>query len=465
MANAKTGQATIMDKLVLIPLLLSFVMLARGKKPQDAFLIVFLPSLTLLPVYYDSKIVNNIPEIAFWSAALLPILGAWVVRGCPGYVFKKMDLVVLLYILVVFMAQWFNSDYKISQKILFNNTMAMLAPYVLIRAFVNDKATLFRFLKIATTLGAFVAVFNLYEMRMFTNIFDEALRRIWPHTVLWDTGFVMSRGGFKRAFGPFSHPIVAGYFYSLMAPLAFWCYSQGIYKTKNLGRWIVGLNALGVIASISRAPIIGLVLGILIIAYGWSQHKGTILTTVSILLSIGLMVSIPKFLTYASVTRATAETDAQQSVAYRKEMLEAYIDVVMKKPVVGWGRFGVPSVKGLKSIDNEYLGIALQSGLSSLFLYLVFLFGTLIALVKLGQRSHFRDSRSRLAWCLIACWVSAIFSQGTVYSGGQTVHYLFMLGAMGQNLINPASFSSGRMNISFPTGIVPSGRWTFKRIL
>ena len=454
-----------MDKLVLIPMVLSFVLLARGKQPQDVFLIVFLPSLTLLPVYYDSKILNNIPEISFWSAALLPILGAWVVRGCPGYVFKKMDLVVLFYILAIFMAQWFNSDYKISQKILFNNAMAILAPYVLIRAFVNDKATLFRFLKIATYLGAFIAVFNLYEMRMFTNIFDEALRRIWPHTVVWDTGFVMSRGGFKRAFGPFSHPIIAGYFFSLMAPLAFWCYSQGVYKTKNLGRWIVGLNALGVIASISRAPIIGLVLGILIITYGWSQHKGTILTAVGILLSITLLVSIPKFITYASVTRSTAETDAQQSVAYRKEMLEAYIEVAMKKPLFGWGRFGVPSVKGLKSIDNEYLGIALQSGLGSLFLYLIFMFGTLIALIKFGQRSHFRDSRSRLAWCLVAGWVSAIFSQGTVYSGGQTVHYLFMLGAIGQNLLNPALFNSDRMKVTSSHRIVPSGRWTFKRIL
>ena len=44
-----------MDKLVLIPMVLSFVLLARGKQPQDVFLIVFLPSLTLLPVYYDSK--------------------------------------------------------------------------------------------------------------------------------------------------------------------------------------------------------------------------------------------------------------------------------------------------------------------------------------------------------------------------------------------------------------------------
>jgi len=41
----------------------------------------------------------------------------------------------------------------------------------------------------------------------------------------------------------------------------------------------------------------------------------------------------------------------------------------------------------------------------------------------------------RLAWCLIAGWVTAIFTQMTVYSGAQSIQYLFMLGAVGQVLV------------------------------
>ena len=45
------------------------------------------------------------------------------------------------------------------------------------------------------------------------------------------------------------------------------------------------------------------------------------------------------------------------------------------------------------------------------------------------------DPEVRLAWCLIAGWCCAIFTQATVYSGAQTVQYLFMFGAVGQTLV------------------------------
>jgi O-antigen ligase len=144
---------------------------------------------------------------------------------------------------------------------------------------------------------------------------------------------------------------------------------------------------------------------------------------------------IPKFIEYASVTRATAATEDQRNVAYRKEMWEAYTEVVLERPYLGWGRFSVPSVKGMKSIDSEYLGVALASGLPALGCYFVFLFGMLFRLVRFAGRAGHADPWARLAWCLIAGWVSAIFSLATVYSGAQTVQYLFMLGAVGQVLI------------------------------
>ena len=137
----------------------------------------------------------------------------------------------------------------------------------------------------------------------------------------------------------------------------------------------------------------------------------------------------------ASKARATAESEDQRNVAYRKEMWEAYTEVVLERPFLGWGRFTVPAVKGMKSIDSEYLGVALASGLPALGFYLIFLFGTLIRLLRFAGKAAHDDPVVRLVWCLIAGWVSAIFSQATVYSGAQTVQYLFMLGAVGQVLM------------------------------
>ena len=423
-----------MDKIIVLPLILSAGLLI-SREPRDVFVLVFLPFLTLLPTYFDVELVSGTPELYFWSAALIPILVAWTLRGFEGYRLHWMDLIILGYLLSIFYGQWANSDYKKAQKLLFNNLMAILFPYVMVRAFCEDRATMIKMIRMMTFLGAFIAIFNAVEFRMFTNYFDEILRRLWPGYVMWDIGMVLQRWGFKRAFGPFAHPISAGYFFSLITPLAIWCYFQNVYTKKNIGKLVVSLNGLGLVVAMSRAPLMGFFLGLVIIYYGWSQNKAAIMSICLLIAAVVLMLLIPKFIEYASVTRATAETADQRNVAYRKEMWEAYTEVVLERPYLGWGRFSVPSVKGMKSIDSEYLGVALASGLPALGFYLIFLFGMLVRLFRYAGRATYDDPTARLAWCLIAGWVSAIFSQATVYSGAQTVQYLFMLGAVGQVLI------------------------------
>jgi hypothetical protein len=109
-----------MDKIILLPLIISAAMLI-SREPKDVFILVFLPSLTLLPTYFDVELVSGTPELYFWSAALLPILAAWMLRGFEGYHLHWMDLVILGYLLSIFYGQWANSDYKKSQKLLFTN--------------------------------------------------------------------------------------------------------------------------------------------------------------------------------------------------------------------------------------------------------------------------------------------------------------------------------------------------------
>jgi hypothetical protein len=423
-----------MDKIILLPLIISAAMLI-SREPKDVFILVFLPALTLLPTYFDVEIVSGTPELYFWSAALIPILVAWVLRGFEGYNLHWMDLVILGYLLCIFYGQWANSDYKKAQKLFFNNLMIILFPYLLVRSFCQDRDTLIKMIRMMTFLGAFIGIFMALELRMFTNYFDEILRRMWPSYVMWDIGMVLQRWGFKRAFGPFSHPIAAGYFFSLITPLAIWCYFQEFYSKKNIGKLVVCLNILGLIAALSRAPMLGFFMGLVIIYYGWSQNKAAIMSIVLLMATVVLMMAVPKFIEYASVTRATAEPEDQRNVAYRKEMWEAYTEVVLERPFLGWGRFSVPAVKGMKSIDSEYLGVALASGLPALGFYLVFLFGMLIRMLQFAGRAGHDDPWARLVWCLVAGWVSAIFSLATVYSGAQTVQYLYMLGAVGQVLI------------------------------
>ncbi|MGD9212284.1 MAG: O-antigen ligase family protein [Desulfobacteraceae bacterium] len=427
-----------MDKIILLPLLASIALLFN-RRPAEVFILVFLSSLTLLPVYFDTKLVSGIPELMFWSAALIPILAAWSFQNFERYRFYWMDVVVFLYILTIFYGQWSNSTYKEAQKILFNNMMAIFFPYIMVRSFCSDRAILIKTITFMTLLGAVVAVFNIIEFRMFVNYFDEILRKVWPRHVMWDTGMVMIRWGFKRTFGPFSHPIVSGYFFALISPISLWCYFQGHYgKNKKIGKLVVFLNILGVLVSLSRAPMVGLFLGIVIISYGWSNKKAVLGTIAVVMGTIILMVTLPKMIEYISVTRATALTVDQRNIAYRKEMWQAYMEVVAERPVLGWGRFSVPSVKGMDSIDSEYLGVALASGLVPLSFYLIFLFGMFINFYRFAATRAHDDPSGRLIWCLVAGWFTAIFTQATVYSGAQTVQYLYMLAGIGQAVMHMA---------------------------
>ncbi len=454
-----------MDKVILLPLAAGIVLLFN-RKPSDVFTLLFLPCLTLLPVYFDTKLVSGVPELMFWSAALIPILGAWALRNFEGYRFQWMDGVVLMYVLTIFFGQWSNSTYKEAQKILFNNMMAMFFPFVMARTFSEERETLVRIIKVMTLLGAGIAVLNIVEFRMFTNYFDELLRRAWPRHVMWDTGMVMIRWGFKRTFGPFSHPIVSGYFFALTAPLALWCHNQGHYGAKKkFGVTVVALNMMGVFVSLSRAPILGLMMGLGIIYYGWSNRKAVLGAMALALGAMVLLVSVPKFIEYASVTRATAETVDQRNIAYRKEMWQAYMEVAAERPLIGWGRFSVPSVKGMSSIDSEYLGVALASGLAALTFYLIFLLGIFLRLYRFAAIRGHDDPMGRLAWCLIAGWFAAIFTQATVYSGAQTVQYLYMLGGIGQACTHPGAPAPGWMAVREAAVAPPPHGFGFTRTL
>ena len=453
-----------MDKIVIIPLIISAVLLTR-RSPKEVFVLVFLPSLTLLPTYYSTELVKGTPELYFYTAAILPVLAVWAYRGGESYSFHWMDAVVLAYILMVFYGQLVNSDYKKAQKVLFNNMMGISIPYIMVKSFCKDQETMIKLLLMMTVLGAIVAFVNMWEFRMFINIFDEYLRRIWPGSVMWDSGFVMTRWGFKRAFGPFSHPIVAGYVFSLIAPISIWCYFHKHYTNRNFGRVVVCLNAIGVMISISRAPMMGFIFGLMIIIYGWSRNKAVILSVMSIVLAVALMLAIPKFIMYMSVTRSTAETPDQRNIAYRKEMWESYVEVAMERPYVGWGRFSVPSVRGMKSIDSEYLGVALSSGIVALCLYLVFLLGMLIRMLHYVFGRGYDDPWACLVWCIVAGWTSAIFSQATVYSGAQSVQYLFMLGGIGHTII--IASQKGLLSEKSQVDDIPliDHRFNFKRTL
>lgn len=423
-----------MDKIAILPLFGAFFLMARGRNSQDVFINYFLPVLTLLPAYYETKLVSGIPEFTFWTSAFIPILIVWVLREkMEGYQFSWIDLAILLHILLIFYAQYEATGYKDAQKITFREVMMRLAPFLMLKSIMLEPGRRRQVLIVMTFLGAIISIFMLYEFKFYHNLMDKYIRQIWPTGVPW--GGTMARYGFKRATGSFAHPISAGYFFSMMAPIAFWLWRHDHYRDNRVGLLIFGLNALGVITSISRAPIAGLLISAIIIWFGWSRKKvlsGGFLMIVAI---IGLSIAIPEFIEYTSVERAYAKTRDQENAAYRKEMLDNYLVIIDQKPVWGWGRYTFPIVEGQKSIDNEYLFIAITAGKANLFVYGFVVLTVLVRLGIFAMRQRGDSQEGRLAWVLIAAWISALFTQATVYSGMQTTHYFFMIAAIAEALV------------------------------
>jgi len=285
-----------------------------------------------------------------------------------------------------------------------------------------------------------VAFFQAIEFRFWFNVFDDLLRKIWPQSVPWGGG--MRRGGLKRASGPFGHPICAGYFFTMFVPLAIWLWKSNYFVPKKHGLWVVGLCILGGITSISRAPIAGIFIGFVIIWYGWSKNKGIPTIILACSLTLASILVVPKIITYVNVTRATAETEDQRNAAYRKELLDNFDEVIAEKPLFGWGRFGVPVIKGLDSIDNEYLVIATASGYTALYAYLACIVWVLVRLTLFVITTDPTSQESRLAWCLIAGVISAAFTQFTVYAGTQTVQFFYILMGFSEALVQLGTFDA-----------------------
>lgn len=433
-----------MDKIILIPLLAS-VWAALYYDPRRLFVSLYVPALLLVPIYYETEFLPSTPEFNFASAIFFPIFVSWLfARRGQGYRFAPLDAVVFAYIFIVFMNQWINSDYKVAQKVLFNDIMARLGPYLMARAVFADSKLRMRFLRSIVFVGAGISIVNLFEFRLWTNLFDLPWRTIWPEWVPWDGA--MKRWGFKRVAGPFAHPICNGYFFALSTPLAAYLHRTGRIRGKWAGRILVGLHALGVLTSLSRAPMLGLFLDFALLAYGWSKRKIIwIIASVPIVL-IALASTIPMAVEYLSVNREHAQDESQRNAAYRRELIDNYLDIVDERPLTGWGRFSVPWIDNQVSIDNEYLYTALVSGKTALFLYALTILGALFAAARActrkrpGEEFGARERRRLLAWVLLAGLLAGALTQATVYAGTQTVQIFFIFLAMSAG-IQQADFS------------------------
>jgi hypothetical protein len=430
--------------IVLIPGMLA-LWIGFKRSPQAAFLLVYLPTLLLLPEYYRLDL-PGVPSPTFSQAAAVGTAAAFFARGAPGYQFSATDLLVLGFIISASVSEFFVGGYWDAQNLAWNLSTWIGLPYLFAKSMVEPLNLRIRFAKTIVLLLAAVAVISLYEFRFGATPWRMVLDTFFPWGGRsWVTTF---RWGFARIAGPYGHAILAG----ILMVVAFrlqrwlqasqaWSYKPRIAPWLPMGqaRLITLVLVAGVIMTMVRGPWIAAVLAAVLVAIGRSQHRG--LTIVGVATG-ALVIGIPitgYFYDYVSVGREGALTVAQESAAYRWELLSEYGGIAMEKFWFGWGLTNWPKVPGMESIDNYYLLLLLMHGVLGLSLFVGILLSMLVRLLLRGLREPLSSpAGSSLSFTLASMYVIYIVSIGTVYLGLQAVPMLFLITGWAEGYLRSA---------------------------
>jgi hypothetical protein len=166
-----------------------------------------------------------------------------------------------------------------------------------------------------------------------------------------------------------------------------------------------------------------------------SRNRGAYVTlALALLIAVGLPTAI-SFYKYVSVGRAASVTVAQETAAYRYELVLEYAEIAAQKLWWGWGRNHWPTVAGMPSIDNHFLLLALNHGLVVLVFFNLIPLWLMFRLGALGVPRRFKDPTALLAFSLMGLFVGMIVSLGTVGLLSNIVPLYFMMVGWADGLV------------------------------
>ena len=404
------------------------------KSYQDAFVDVYLTVLLCLPGWCRWTIAG-LPDPTFAEAALLPVAGAFFLKRCKGYRFSFMDVFVSALVVVIGVSEFQNAGYSDAQNLIFDMLAGGLLPYILAKSIIFPSGLQDRFLRNFITSIFFVVLTCLWEARMGVNLYSKFLVPLFAGQ---GEGWVITfRYGLARVAGPFGHAILAGLVFMFAFRLQNWLeatkkwdgHLAGVQFTPSTkARILTWWTLLGLILTWVRGPQIGTAIAWIFSLMGQGKRPRTRARMMfAMIILIGTPIVIEAY-NYAAVGRAAAKSDSQETAAYRKELIDKYIDIAVQHLWLGWGRNGWPKVPGMPSIDNYYLLLLLMHGLPAVILLVLILVATCIRLYRDGMNvAPVSPPGASLSFNLFGLFVGFAFSIFTVFMGDSVIPLFFMM--------------------------------------
>jgi hypothetical protein len=431
------------------------VCLRRG--PASAFLNVYLPVLLLLP---DECRMPISGQLNFAESAIIPIAAYYLWKEGKNWEWSFTDFLVLGFASLVTVSEYMDTEYWLAQHLAISMLTTVVLPYIVAKGLIVRERMGVAIAKRITVLATFVAIVSVYQFRMTANPFTDFLSGLFPGI---GNGAAF-RYGFARISGPWTHPILAGIILAFAYRTARWLEWTGEWHgsvpvlghipflSMSKARFCEIAVVVGSLMTISRGPWLGAGMAAVIMMLIRVRHR-TYVTLLAFFAA--LIVAVPIYYassSYVSLDRFDGQNEAQESAAYRREMIEQYIVVAEERPQWGWGASETgqglyPRVENMDSIDNHYLLMALISGMYSLAAMVLILLWVPARLLGFGLRNVRDDPATSLAVTLLGSFILFAIAISTSWLGAQTQPLLFIIAGWSEALLLAPSFVTAKVPV------------------
>jgi hypothetical protein len=429
--------------------------------PERAVLALFLPVMMLWPYGTGWKFKGV--ELDIMDAVAVPIALALVFKYARRWRYTLVDFLLFFYCFSTLLSNWNANGQSAGLALGTAMTFSCFPPYIVGRVAVERPGFRIALVKRYAFLAFVISILSIYEYRMEWNFF-----RVWSDKLFHNTSHLIlqMRWGYGRISGPYGHAILAGCILLSGLLFAIWLASEGLWgqKFRNLGflpgrksMYIVLGLLLGVWMTQSRGPWMGGAFGILLILAARARNQKRALRNVVIASALLMTVFYVALNRYTDVNHAPSNID-QENAQYRRMLVINYVPVVKRGGLLGYG-LHFPTVDGQVSIDNEYLNLALTQGYLGLGIFALLILATCGRLLRTIVTSRDRAETS-FALCLLAVFVTIVFSISTVYLGFQTFTLFFLITGWAQDLQPARAFAMAHQ----PAVAYPSVRFAFRRV-
>jgi len=473
-----------MTAIILIPAVVCWLVLARGSA-RKALLNVYLPTLLLLPQYYELRL-KHLPPLTFAEAAIIPLGIALLATEMRRWRLAWMDLWVLLFAICAGLSEglstelangdwlrFFSQDFAASKRLSLNladgvymfvaGVFTVVMPYMVGKLLIEGQteggvSMRKKLVERMAVLLAIVALISVHDFLIPGSLWEKTGKYIFPsQTFAW---VPQTRWGFGRIAGPFADAILAGMIFLIGVVYCLW-----LFRADN--RWgarrlIAGLPltprglilaavVMGSLMTQSRGPWLGAGLALVFVFLTQKLSAGKATAVFLVVLAVLGIAAYEIGNRYTAGTMRQASTEEQRGAVYRRELLTNYLPVVEQRPAFGWGITTYPRANGQDSIDNEFLLLAVTEGLVGMGVFVAIVAGSGLKLVQLIGRQLAEEDRL-LVYAHLAVLIGLVTTMTTVYMGEQVVMLFFLFAGWVQamrpvvervQVVNPLAAQAG----------------------